>query len=74
MTQNKNKLIADVGMTLTNGDAFGKTVWLASGDDGALWYEVTDTKAAVLKQAKKAAEAADAQAAPSNAGATVNVD
>ena len=45
-----NKLIADEGMTLTNGDAFGKTVWLASGDDGSMWREITDAEAADAKE------------------------
>ena len=45
-----NKLIADDGMTLTNGEAFGKTVWLASGDDGSKWSEVTDADAKEMKQ------------------------
>ena len=62
MTQNGNKLIAEENMTLTNGDAFGKTVWLASGDDGSGWREVTDTQAAVLKREKEAARAADYEA------------
>lgn len=52
MIINGNKLIADEGMTLTNGDAFGKTVWLASGDDGSTWQEITDAEAEALKREK----------------------
>lgn len=40
-----NKLIAEDGMTLTNGEAFGKTVWLASGASPGDWWEVTDEEA-----------------------------
>lgn len=45
MTINGNKLIADDGMTLTNGEAYGKTVWLATGDSAANWREITDEEA-----------------------------
>ena len=54
-----NKLIADDGMTLTNGEAFGKTVWLASGDDGSCWLEVTDAEAEVMKYNVEEAKAED---------------
>lgn len=56
-----NKLIADDGMTLTNGDAFGKTVYLASGDDGSTWHEVTDEEAAILKRDLEEAQEEDYQ-------------
>jgi hypothetical protein len=48
MTVINNKLIADDGMTLTNGEAFGKVVYLANGDDGSKWYEITDEEAAQM--------------------------
>ena len=44
-----NKLIAGSGMTLTDGDAFGKTVHLASGADASKWYEITDAEAERLR-------------------------
>lgn len=44
-----NKLIADPGMTLTDGEAFGKTVHLASGADASKWYEITDAEAERLR-------------------------
>lgn len=63
-----NKLIADEGMTLTNGEAFGKTVWLANGDDGARWYEVADEEAAILKRDLEEATAEDYETAMSEMG------
>lgn len=61
MQKIENKLIADEGMTLTNGEAFGKTVWLASGDDGSSWSEVTDAEAEVMKRDMEEAQAEDYQ-------------
>lgn len=52
-------LTADEGMTLTNGEVFGKTVWLASGDDGSVWNEVTDAEAEVMKRNLEEAQAVD---------------
>ena len=63
-----NKLIADEGMTLNNGEAFGKTVWLANGDDGARWQEVTDEEAAILKRDLEEATAEDYQVAMAEMG------
>lgn len=63
MQKIKNKLIADDGMTLTNGEAFGKTVWLAEGDDGSGWSEVTDAEAEVMMRDLEEAQAADYESA-----------
>ena len=63
MTRIDNKLIADEGMMLTNGEAFGKTVYLASGDDGSGWSEVSEAEAERLRDANEEAEAADYEAA-----------
>ena len=68
MQRLNNKLIADEGMTLTNGEAFGKFVWLASGDDGSGWREVTDAEAAVLRRDLEEAQAEDYEAALSELG------
>ena len=43
-----NKLIADDGMTLTNGDTFGKKAYLAVGASPDDWWEVTDEEATNL--------------------------
>ena len=74
MTQTGNKLIADEGMTLTNGDAFGMTIWLASGDNHSSWYEITDTEAAILKRDKEEAEAADYKAALNKLGVSFDAE
>jgi hypothetical protein len=43
------KLIANEGMTLTNGVAFGKEVFLGTGDKAENWYEITDEEAEKLQ-------------------------
>lgn len=34
-------LIAAEGCVYTDGTSFGKEVYLAEGDDGASWYQIT---------------------------------
>lgn len=65
-----NKLIADEGMMLTNGEAFGKTVYLATGDDGSGWSEISEEEAAIRKRDMEEAEAADYEAALGKLGVT----
>ena len=36
------KLTAGDGMILTDGESFGKVVFLASGDEGEKWYEISE--------------------------------
>lgn len=43
-------LTADEGMTLTNGETFGKTVVLPSSVDVSVWHEITDEEAARLQE------------------------
>lgn len=50
------KLTASVGMTLTNGETFGKEVYLGNGDSPDNWTEITDA------EAKKIQEERDAEA------------
>jgi hypothetical protein len=38
------KLTASVGMTLTNGEAYGKEIYLGKGDSPDNWYEITDAE------------------------------
>ena len=38
------KLTASEGHVLTNGESFGKIVYLASGDEGGGWYEITEAE------------------------------
>lgn len=69
-----NKLIADDGMTITNGEAFGKIVWLALSDDGSGWNEITDAEADVLRHNLEEVEAADYEAALENIMTDLNVE
>ena len=46
------KLTAAEGMTLTNGEAFGKEVYLGKNDSPDNWHEITDEDAAAIEQAK----------------------
>lgn len=43
------KLSASEGYTLTNGETFGKEVYLGRNDSPDNWREVTDEEAAALK-------------------------
>ena len=36
------KLTASEGHILTNGENYGRIVYLASGDEGEKWYEITE--------------------------------
>lgn len=46
------KLTAAEGMTLYNGSAFGKEVYLGQNDSPENWREITDAEAAAM-QAKQ---------------------
>lgn len=50
MIINDNILKADEGMTLTNGEAFGKTIYLGINDDKSNWREITDIEAEELQK------------------------
>lgn len=39
------KLTAAEGMTLTNGEAFGKEIYLGKNDSADNWHEITDAEA-----------------------------
>lgn len=36
------KLVATEGMIYTNGESFGRTVFLGTGDSPDNWYEITE--------------------------------
>ena len=38
------KLTAAEGMTLTNGEAYGKEIYLGKNDSPDNWHEITDTE------------------------------
>lgn len=42
------KLTASEGHILTNGKEYGKIVYLASGDEGADWWEISDEEYAYM--------------------------
>ena len=41
-TMTRIKLTASEGMILTDGESYGRIVYLAQGDEGDGWYEITD--------------------------------
>ena len=47
------KLTASEGMTLTNGEAFGKEVYLGCNDAVNNWREITDSEAEQLQTEKE---------------------
>lgn len=49
------KLTASEGMTLTNGEAFGKEVYLGSNDSAENWREITDAEAEEMQALKEEA-------------------
>lgn len=53
MIINDNVLKADEGMTLTNGEAFGKTIYLGINDDKGNWREITDIEAEELQKVEE---------------------
>lgn len=44
------RLIATAGCTLTNGENFGKVVFLGENDTADNWYEITDEDAEALQE------------------------
>ena len=53
MIINDNVLKADEGMTLTNGEAFGKTIYLGINDNKNNWREITDIEAEELQKVEE---------------------
>lgn len=47
------KLTASEGMTLTNGDTYGKEVYLGCNDSAENWYEITDAEAEELQKVEE---------------------
>lgn len=51
-----NILTADIGMMLTNGETFGKTVCLGMGDTIDNWHEITEEEAERLQNTETPTE------------------
>lgn len=47
------KLIASDGMTLTNGEAYGREVYLGKEDSPENWHEIPDEEAERLQREKE---------------------
>ena len=45
------KLTASTGMVLTNGEAYGKTIYLGVNDSVDSWHEITDAESKELQMA-----------------------
>lgn len=50
------KLTAAKGKTLTNGEAFGKEIYLGVNDSPDNWHEITDEEAAQLQAEQETEE------------------
>lgn len=56
-TINITKLTASDGMVLTNGEAYGKEVYLGKNDKAENWHEITDAEyQAILEEQEKEAQ------------------
>lgn len=47
------KLIASDGMMLTNGEVFGKEVFLGTGDSADNWHEITEAEAQEIMESEE---------------------
>lgn len=56
MTVNENTIKADEGMVLTDGNAFGTTVYLGKYDLVDNWHEITEEEAERLQNAEMPTE------------------
>ena len=52
------KLTADEGMVLTNGEAYGKEIYLGIYDSAENWHEITDAEYAKILAAQEKEEGA----------------
>lgn len=50
------KLIAEEGMTLYNGESFGKEVYLGKNDSPDNWQEIADAEAQRLQKEQTSSE------------------
>lgn len=52
ITEKVTVLKADEGKTLTNGEAFGKVVYLGKNDSASNWHEIPDEEAQAMMEAE----------------------
>ena len=50
------KLTAAEGYVLTNGDAYGKEIFLGTGDSAENWHEITDAEYEAILAAQEKEE------------------
>lgn len=50
ITEKVTVLKADENMTLTNGKAFGKVIYLGKNDSADNWQEITDEEAIAMQE------------------------
>lgn len=53
ITEKITVLKAEEGYTLTNGETFGKVVYLGVNDSVDNWHEITDEEAEALQNAER---------------------
>ena len=58
ITEKVTVLKADEGMILTNGETFGKVVYLGINDSASNWHEITDEEAEALQNVETETETA----------------
>lgn len=61
---------ATEGHILTNGEVYGRTIYLAEGETGENFYEITDAEYEALQESEEAT-AEDYQAALSKLGVNI---
>lgn len=44
------RLVANNGMVLTNGEAYGSVIFLGTGDSADNWYEITEAEYEALME------------------------
>lgn len=55
------KLTASKGMTLTNGETYGKEVYLSCNDNAENWHEISEEQHEHIKAEERAKLEAEAQ-------------
>ena len=56
ITEKQTVLKAEEGMMLTNGETFGKVVYIGKNDDENNWQEITVEEAEALQKLKESEE------------------